>query len=119
MIDALANPAVVGAISGLLGTVSGSVATVLVARRKTAPDVQAVTNAAVAGIIQHYTQALAEQTREVHALRGEIADLRDTIEGQNQEIAELNNHIIDLSTALERHGVSPPPRRPRPVVGVV
>lgn len=85
----------------------------LAARYKAKPDVQAVTNAAVAGIIQHYTQALTEQTREVHELRNEIASLRETVEAQNVEIAELNNHILDLSAALERHGVPPPIRRRR------
>lgn len=83
----------------------------MAARWKAKPSVQSVTNAAVAGIIQHYTQALTDQTREVHELRKEVAEMRDTIEDQTREIAELNNHIVDLSTALEQHNVPLPPRR--------
>lgn len=107
MIEALLHPAVVAAIASILG----AAAAVVTARYNKAPDVQAVTNAAVAGIIQHYTQALADQTKEVHALREEIAELRHTVERQNTEIADLNGHIIELSAALSRHGIDPPPRR--------
>lgn len=108
MIDVLVHPAVVAAFTVTAGAGLGWLA----ARAKAKPDIQSVTNAAVAGIIQHYTQALTDQTREVHSLRDEIADLRATVEAQNVEIAELNNHIVDLSAALARHGVEPPPRRP-------
>lgn len=101
------------ALSGGVGAIAGAIGTIFSARFRTKPDVQAVTNAAVAGIIQHYTQALAEQTKEVHELRTEIAAMRETIETQSREIAELNNHIVDLSKALQEHGVPPPPRRRR------
>lgn len=104
---------IVAALSGGIGAIAGAIATVFAARFKSEPEVQAVTNAAVAGIIQHYTQALTDQTKEVHELRAEIAEMRDTIEGQSREIAELNNHIVDLSKALQEHGVPPPPRRKR------
>lgn len=102
--------------AGAAGAVAGAIATVVTARIRSKPDVQAVTNAAVVGIIQHYTTALAEQTKEVHDLRAEIVAMRETIEDQSREIAELNNHIIDLSKALQEHGVPPPPRRRRGVV---
>jgi len=105
------NHAVVAAIAGAIS----AVATAFAIRWKSKPDVQAVTNAAVAGIIQHYTQALTDQTKEVHELRREVAEMRDTIEAQSREIAELNNHIIDLSAALDQHGVTPPPRRRIPL----
>lgn len=111
MMDWLLDSGVTAAISGVAGAVAGAVATVFAARAKAKPEVQAATNAAVAGIIQHYTNALAEQTREVHNLRKEVAAMRDTIEDQSREIAELNNHIIDLSAALNRAGIQPPPRR--------
>lgn len=111
--DALLHPAVVAAIASIVGAAAG----VFTARYNSAPKVQEVTNAAVAGIIQHYTQALTDQTKEVHSLRDEIAELRGTVEAQNIEIAELNNHIVDLSAALGRHGIEPPPRRPFMVVG--
>lgn len=101
----------IAAVSGGVGAVAGAISTMIAARFKSEPDVKAVTNAAVAGIIQHYTEALAAQTKEVYELRSEIAELRLTVEAQNQEIAELNNHIIDLSSALDRHGIVPPPRR--------
>ncbi len=113
MMDVFLHPAVVAAITVTIGALLGWLA----ARAKAKPDVQAVTNAAVAGIIQHYTQALTDQTKEVHQLRDEIAEMRDTIEGQSREIAELNNHIVDLSNALEQHGVPPPPRRRQPASG--
>lgn len=113
MFEILANPAVAAAVAGAFGTIGGGIAGAFAARWKAAPSIQAVTNEAVAGIIQHYTQALAEQTREVRACRLEIEQLRETVEGQNAEIAWLNNHIIDLSAALERHGVTPPTLRPR------
>lgn len=112
--ELLANPAVAAAVAGAFGTIGGGVAGAFAARWRAAPSVQAVTNAAVAGIIQHYTDALAAQTQEVHALRVEVADLRVTIEAQNMEIAYLNLHIIDLSAALEKHGVNPPPPPQRP-----
>lgn len=111
--DSLVHPAVVAAFTVMVGAGLGWLA----ARAKAKPDIQSVTNAAVAGIIQHYTQALTDQTREVHALRDEITDLRHTIEAQNIEIAELNNHVVDLSNALARHGIAPPPRRP--IAGLV
>jgi uncharacterized coiled-coil protein SlyX len=99
--------------TGALGTIAGAIGAIATARIRSKPDVQAVTNAAVAGIIQHYTTALAAQTKEVHDLRAEIAEMRETIENQSREIAELNNHILDLSKALQEHGVPPPPRRRR------
>ena len=111
MLEWLTNPGVVGAFSGGVGAIAGALA----ARWNSAPKVQEVTNAAVAGIIKHYTDALAEQTQEVHKLRAEIIAMRNTIEDQSREIAELNNHILDLSKALQEHGVPPPPRRRRVV----
>ena len=107
----LLQPAVIASLTGAIGALCGAVGGVLTTRYSSAPKVQEVTNAAVVDIIKHYTQALTDQTREVHSLRDEIADLRGTIEAQNIEIAELNNHIVDLSAALARHGVAPPPRR--------
>lgn len=109
LVEVFLHPAVVAAITVTVGAIAGW----LTARAKAKPDVQSVTNAAVAGIIQHYTQALTEQTHEVRTLRLEIAEMRETIEDQTREIAELNNHIVDLSNALEQHGVPPPPRRSR------
>lgn len=105
--DLIFHPAVVGAFATVIGVVGG----IFTAKLNKQPDVQAVTNAAVAGIIQHYTQALTDQTKEMHSLREEVAELRATVEKQNMEIAELNNHIVDLSAALGRHGIAPPPRR--------
>ena len=105
----LASPVLIAIASGAFGAIGGA----MTARWTKAPDVQAVTNAAVENIIKHYSEALALQTAEVHQLRAEIGDLRTVIEKQAEEIAELNNHIIDLSAALERHGVAPPPRRKR------
>jgi septal ring factor EnvC (AmiA/AmiB activator) len=105
--DVILHPAVVAAISVAIGAIAAA----FTARWKSEPDVQSVTNAAVAGIIQHYTQALADQTREVHDLREEIKDMRATVEAQNVEIAQLNDHIIDLCDALARRGVTPPTRR--------
>ena len=111
--DVFLHPAVVAAITVMMGAGLGWLA----ARAKAQPDMQTVTNAAVAGVIGHYIEALTLQTAEVHSLRADIEELRQTVELQNVEIAELNNHIGDLSAALARHGIAPPPRRP--VAGLV
>ncbi len=72
-----------------------------------AADMQAATNAAVAGIIGHHTQVLQSQTPEVHSLRQEIAQSRGTVEKQDIEIAEHNRHIVELSATVAHHGVTP------------
>jgi len=82
VMDVFLHPAVVAAITVMMGAGLGWLA----ARAKAQPDMQTVTNAAVAGVIGHYIEALTLQTAEVHSLRtdiegtaadGRIAERRD------------------------------------------
>ncbi|MDC7784745.1 hypothetical protein PQJ75_00570 [Rhodoplanes sp. TEM] len=111
------DPVVVNALCTAIGGLAGAVASVQIARWKfaekaaeKAPDVQSIISTAVAGIIKHYADALAEQTEEVKNLRLEIVALRGTVEQQNEEIAGLQAHVAVLSAELAKHGIQPPPR---------
>jgi hypothetical protein len=102
VLELFANPAFTAMLSGLAGLVAGYVSK----RIEKAPDVQASLNAAVAGVIAHYTEALRASEASMDAMRGEIRALRETV-------GELEDHIDLLTTALEKAGVAPPPRRKR------
>ncbi|NEV80555.1 hypothetical protein DYI24_26330 [Rhodopseudomonas sp. BR0C11] len=133
MLEFIERPEFVGPVCAAIGvglTVGGNVlinrfktsAAVAIAREKSEPNVQTAISEAVAGLVKHYTQALAEQTAEVRELRNEIAELRRTVESQNEEIAELNreisglnDHIDALSSELKKHGIEPPARPDVPV----
>lgn len=104
-----ANPAV----TGMIGIVSGALAQFLVARVNKAPDMQASLNAAVAGVIQHYEKALERSSSEIAQLRAQIENLRTTVEGQTETIEDLEGHIEELTQAMAKAGVVPPPRRKR------
>lgn len=102
IVELFANPAFTAMLSGVAGLVAGYVSK----RIEKAPDVQASLNAAVAGVITHYTEALKAAETSMHEMRDEIRALRETV-------SELEDHIDSLTTALEKAGVAPPPRRKR------
>lgn len=129
-------------VTGGIGALAGAVATGLLGwltkrtektleldtkRAERAPDMQETLNAAVAGVVKHYTDALARSDEESRALRGEVAELRRLvedqtarIEDQSQRIAEqsveiegLVTHVVSLERAIVDMGGTPPPRRKR------
>ena len=102
VIEVLVNPTFAAMVSGLAGLVAGYV----MKRVEKAPDVQASLDKAVAGVVDHYVKALSLNHEEMKELRGEIRAMRETI-------ADLEEHIDLLTTALEKAGVTPPPRRKR------
>ena len=118
-------------VSGGIGAVAGAVVTQIgswwTKRAEKAPDLQETLTHAVAGVVKHYTDALAAERNEAQALRAEVADLRRIIEDQSarieeqshriadqsEEIGGLNAHVEALTDALTAAGLNPPPRRKR------
>jgi predicted RNase H-like nuclease (RuvC/YqgF family) len=104
------------AVPALVGAGIGALGQWLVTRANKAPDVQTSLNAAVAGVIQHYEQALERATKEIGALRVEIEGLRKTVEEQSSIIEDLESHVDELTDAMTKSGVSPPSRPRRRAV---
>ena len=114
IIEILVNPTFAAMISGLAGLVAGF----LMKRVEKAPDVQASLNAAVAGVIAHYTDALKASSAQIEAMRAEIVVLRETVERQSEtidqqsvKIGELEEHIDLFTAAFDKAGVTPPRRK--------
>ena len=116
-------------VSGGLGALAGGLVTQLgnwlTKRTEKAPDLQETLNAAVAGVVRHYTEALRRSDGEATALRGEVAEMRRLveeltlrIEDQSARIAEqsgeidgLASHVASLERMITDLGGTPPPRR--------
>ena len=112
--DLLTNPTFAAMLSGVAGLAAGY----LSKRVEKAPDVQASLNAAVAGVIAHYTDALKASSAQIEAMRSEIVVLRETVERQSEtieqqsvKIGELEEHIDLFTAAFEKAGVTPPRRK--------
>ena len=137
-------------VTGSVGALAGAIATGLLGwltkrtektleidakRAERAPDQQESINAAVAGVVRHYAEALtrsdaeiAERRAEAQALRAEVAELRRLVEAQTERLEEqsikiadqsaeidgLIGHITRLEQAFTAAGLSPPARRKRP-----
>lgn len=118
-------------VTGGLGALAGGLVTQignwLTKRTEKAPDLQSTLNAAVAGVVKHYTDALERSDGEARALRSEVAELRRLVEEQTQriedqssrmaeqsnEIGDLVAHVASLERAITDMGGTPPPRRKR------
>jgi hypothetical protein len=116
IIELFINPTFAAMVSGLAGLIAGFV----MKRVEKAPDVQASLNAAVAGVITHYTEALKASSAQIEAMRAEIVVLRETVERQSEtidqqsiKIGELEEHIDLFTAAFDKAGVTPPSRRKR------
>lgn len=109
----LTNAHFAAIVTGLGTSVLGGLIGYMTAKAQKAPDVQASLNAAVAGVIGHYTTALESARKETAELRLEIADLRQTIQDQSSVIEDLEDHIDTLTTAMTQAGVTAPPRKKR------
>lgn len=119
-------------VSGGLGALVGGIVTQIgnwmTKRTEKAPDLQETLNAAVAGVVKHYTDALERSNGEARALRVEVAELRRLVEEQttriedqsgriaeqSAEIEGLVSHVVSLERAIVEMGGTPPPRRKRP-----
>lgn len=106
MTDLLINPVFMGFIGTAVGGLVAGIIGYFTKRVEKAPDVQTSLDRAVAGVVDHYVKALAGSHEEMREMRGEIRALRETV-------AELQEHIDELTAALEKAGVAPPPRRKR------
>lgn len=102
ILDILTHPATTAAIGALAGGVFGLAGK----RRETAASIQDVWTRSTAALIEQYTKALEASRAETMSLRREIADLRELVEEQTEE--------IDLLTAaLQSHGIPAPINRRR------
>lgn len=102
---------IIGAVLTWLGVRTKASADVRAAEAAKAPDIQATLNAAVAGVIKHYTDALEAARAEMAALRQTIEEQSALIEQQGAIIEDLQRHVDDLTAAMVKAGVPMPTRK--------
>lgn len=90
-----------GGIGALLGATLTAVFGWLSKRAEKAPDLQETLSKAVAGVVQHYTDALAHSDGEARALRVEVGELRRLVEDQTMRIEEQSARIAEQSSEID------------------
>jgi peptidoglycan hydrolase CwlO-like protein len=117
ILDFLKDQYVTGGIAAIIASLLTYFGIRSQAASQAAPDIQNSLNAGVAEVVKHYTTALEDARKaiyelkiEVNALQRTTDELRRTIHSQSEEIEILNDHIVDLTSAMVKAGLNPPQR---------